>query len=557
MSPPVPGSWAEALRIARTTYQEFSFQSIYAVKQGNVLDPSSSADPQKAVRKARTRVAQSKMMVSLLLLVIIAGGALAISQGEAIFHLTLPPAYYDASLVGGQLLLIFSLLWMTGLQVAPTLVNSRIFALLATLPLPPRQLKRVALLVLARVFDAPALASLLLLPVADGLATGSLLVGALTLPGVVLTLVAAVAISLYTASFFLLRVSGARGGATGNSVLRWVYLLLWSLPSLAITAFVSFSSQILGTLSRWETTDPAALHALLLVFPFPFGYLPFAGSASGNLPLLPFGAVLALYAVLGALAGRWLLSAPLRIALSTPQSSRGTEGLLAPLRPTTPTGAVLRKDLRVASRTPGYAFLILLPLLDAFVLGLSSYVAAPDPSAAGRYALAAVIVAAMLATFFGPAFFATEVMGYSFTRTLPIARPTLLFGKAALVVLIYVIASLLVMGLTAVRVGNPVPFLLFAAAELPAVLAAAVLELGVLFNRAERTGIPLTNLYSGAWWATLVVIPGLLVAGFPLVVYTLGQYYDKVWAVPSMAATAVALLLLTGLWALWGRSRSA
>jgi predicted permease len=183
--------------------------------------------------------------------------------------------------------------------------------------------------------------------------------------------------------------------------------------------------------------------------------------------------------------------------------------------------------------------------------------AAPVPPADGHYDLDAVTVAALLATFFGPAFFATEVLGYSFTRTLPISRRTLLLGKASLIVLIYTVASLLVMGLVAFRVGDPVPFLVFALAELPAVLGAAVLELGVLFNRAERTGIPLTNLYSGAWWTMLVVIPGLVVAGIPLVLYTVGQYYHTVWAVPSMALSALALLTVTGLWALWGRGRAA
>ncbi len=557
---PPPGSFRESWAIAGVIYQEFSFQSIYALKQGNVLDPASSQDPLKAVRRARSRVAQSKLMVSLLLLFIIVAGAFALTRGGA-FGIRLAPVDYATSVIAGQLLLLFSLLWMTGLQIAPTLTNSKIFNLLATLPVPDRQNRRVATLLLLHVFDAPALTALLFLPLADGLATGSLSVGLLSLPGTLLTVVLAAAVALYTASFFVSQVSGSRGGTRRTSALRWVYLLLWSLPSLAITGFVSFSSQILNTLGLWEVSNPLAFQAILLVFPFPFGYLPAQAALPGQDPFrllygLPFWLAISAYVLLGALAARWLLTAPMSVSLRQPKSSRGETGTFPPLHRSSPTGAILQKDLRVASRTPGYAFLILLPLLDAFVLGLSSYVAAPGPAAAGRYALAAVTVAALLATFFGPAFFATEVLGYSFTRTLPISRRTLLLGKASLIVLIYTVASLLVMGLVAFRVGDPVPFLVFALAELPAVLGAAVLELGVLFNRAERTGIPLTNLYSGAWWTMLVVIPGLVVAGIPLVFYTVGQYYHTVWAIPSMALSALALLAVTGLWALWGRGRA-
>jgi predicted permease len=542
---PPTGSLREAWALTRVIYQEFSFQSIYALKQGNVLDPSSSQEPLRAVRKARSRVAQSKLMVSLLLLFIIVAGAFALTRGGA-FGIHLAPVDYATSVIAGQLLLLFSLLWMTGLQIAPTLSNSRIFNLIATLPVPERQNRRVATFLLLRVFDAPALTALLFLPLSDALATGSL----------------PAAVALYTASFFVSQVSGSRGGTRGTSALRWIYLLLWSLPSLAITGFVSFSSQILNTLGLWEVNNPLAFQSILLVFPFPFGYLPAQDAFPGQDPFhlldgLPFWLAVAAYAALGVLAARWLFTAPMTVSLRQPKSSRGETGTFPPLRRSSPTGAILQKDLRVASRTPGYAFLILLPLLDAFVLGLSSYVAAPGPAAAGHYALAAVTVAALLATFFGPAFFATEVLGYSFTRTLPISRRTLLLGKASLIVLIYTVASLLVMGLVAFRVGDPVPFLVFALAELPAVLGAAVLELGVLFNRAERTGIPLTNLYSGAWWTMLVVIPGLVVAGIPLVLYTVGQYYHTVWAVPSMALSALALLTVTGLWALWGRGRAA
>ena len=57
----------------------------------------------------------------------------------------------------------------------------------------------------------------------------------------------------------------------------------------------------------------------------------------------------------------------------------------------------------------------------------------------------------------------------------------------------------------------------FALAELPAILAAALFEFTVLFRRAATTGLPITSLYAGAGWVLAVSIPGLFIAGAPLV----------------------------------------
>jgi predicted permease len=216
---------------------------------------------------------------------------------------------------------------------------------------------------------------------------------------------------------------------------------------------------------------------------------------------------------------------------------------------TFPSLAIIQKDLRIASRTPAYAFLLLLPLLDAFVLGLFTYLGSPDPATAGRFASAAVSVAVLLSAFFGPVFFATEVMGFSLTRTLPLTQRTLILGKSFLIVIVYTIAFLLVAVLVASRISDFPLFLLFAVAELPAVVATALLEIGMLIWRAEKTGVPLTNLYSGAWWVTMVSVPGLAVAGTPLVLF------HYVPSIPWMALSAVLLLGPVSVLILRGRNK--
>ncbi|HYA54988.1 MAG TPA: hypothetical protein VEG42_05240, partial [Thermoplasmata archaeon] len=214
------------------------------------------------------------------------------------------------------------------------------------------------------------------------------------------------------------------------------------------------------------------------------------------------------------------------------------------LRATGSVRAVLTKDLRIASRTPGYAFLILLPILDAGALGLLTYASPIQDPAVASLALGAVTTAALLATFFGPAFFAIEVVAYSYGRSLPLSNRSIILGKVALISLMYVVSAALILGLTLLRFFEPVTYIGFVLAELPAVLGAALLELGILFRWARRRGLAITSLYTGAWLAVLVSIPGLFAAGIPPLLFDLTQSTGTLFGLAVMAIAAVAVLAI-------------
>jgi len=153
-------------------------------------------------------------------------------------------------------------------------------------------------------------------------------------------------------------------------------------------------------------------------------------------------------------------------------------------------------------------------------IGLWSFLGQPTPGNVLTVGAAAVGSSALLATFFAPAFFAIEVFGFAYTRSLPLPREDLLTGKIALVLAIYLASSSIVLGLTAAAIPTVyvvTSFAFFALAELPAILAAALLEFTILFRRAATTGLPITSLYAGAGWVLAVSIPGLFLAGAPLV----------------------------------------
>ena len=543
-------SWRAAWRLSEAPYTEITFQAIYALRQGNLPPPSEIGVD--LVDRARRRVWQSKLLVSLVL-ALVASGAYVVLQpaAETLLGSGLPEPLYDGGALTGVLLLELTLLWWTGLQVLPTFLGASILPTLESLPIPERTLDRTAFLVLLRLFDAPALTCLILTPLAVGEAFHSPWAGIAILPGIAAVVLLALGLSLATGRFFVTRVQGSRGGR-GRAGVRWAYMVLWAIPAFAMYGFVTFALQFFAGLKTVLVSGPPALlQVTLFSFPFPFALLPSVaaggvGFANGVVPADPLsvGLGIALYAVPLGLLAAWLPGAPRRLARSVASASAPFKDADARLDTVSPWYAVLRKDLRVASRTPGYAFLLLLPLMDAVAIGAWTYVVNAASASAFNLGVAAVTTAALLATFFGPAFFAIEVMGYSYARSLPLPARSLLFGKVSLISLLYLIAAALVLGITLFRVFDPAVFAAFVVAEFPAVVAAAVFELGILLRRAERKGLPIVNLYAGGWWAVAVAVPGLLIASAPIVVFSDLKDGSPTFALLAMATASLVALVL-------------
>ena len=542
-------SWREAIRLSNVAFIELSLQAVYAFRQGNVLPPGRSKN---LVARSRRLVLQSKVVISAVL-ALLTLGAVAILHEKALnpeILASVPAGLFQSAVLTGLLSLDIALLWWTGVQVVPTLISSGVLPVLEPLPIDPRTFRRVASILYLRLFDLPALTILILTPLAVGAALGPL-AGLAALPGALVAVLYALALALLTGRFFLRRVQGSRGGG-GRAVVRWVYLVLWLVPAFAMFAFITAAPAFFQALGALAAQGPSLSSALLVAaFPFSFAALPaiVAGGTASIAILSPtvdlvLGVAVAFYVALAVwsvvwLAGsvRTLLFLPVRTPAHLPTAS-------TTLRPTGRARAVLVKDLRIASRTPGFAFLILLPILDAGALGLLTYATPAQNPAAASLALGAVTTAALLATFFGPAFFSIEVVAYSYGRSLPLPNRSVILGKATLMVIIYLLAGIIVLGITLVRVPAPWIFLGFVAAEFPAVLAAALLELGILFRWSRARGVPVSNLYAGAWTALVVAIPGLVVAAAPLLVY--GAFGFVVMAALSLGELAVCAPLTLG-----------
>jgi len=542
-------SWREAVRVSGVAFTELALQAVFAFRQGNILPPGRSKN---LVAHAHRRVVQSKAVISFVLAVLALGGAWFIH--EKVLHPTIlagiPSGLFESAVLTGLLSLDVALLWWTGVQMVPTLISSGVLAVLEPLPLDARVLYRVAAILYLRMFDMPALTVLIVTPAAVALALGPL-AGLAVIPGACVAVAYALALSLLTGRFFLRRVQGSRGGG-GHAIVRWAYLVLWLIPAFAMFAFITAAPAFFHTLTVFATQGPSTASTLLAsAFPFSFALLPaIASGGTGSTAILSPTALWALAAsllVYGALA-IWSivwLAGNVRSLLFIPlQPSVALPGAAVKLRPTGSARAVLMKDLRIASRTPGYAFLILLPILDAAALGLLTYATPTANPVATSLGLGAVTTAALLATFFGPAFFAIEVVAYSYGRSLPLGHRSIVLGKVALIAFMYLAGAALILGFTTLRLFEPLTFGAFILAELPAVVGAAFLELGLLFRWARRRGLAITNLYAGAWFAFIVAIPGLVMAGIPPLLFDLARASGTDLGLGVMAVAALLELAI-------------
>jgi predicted permease len=533
-------SWRTAWLYSRPAYFELAFQSIYGLRRGNPLPGDPSA---KLVAKARRRVIQSKTLVSVVLgLVILASVATLASGFKAAVAPDLPAGLYVAGVLSLTLIAEFSFLWWTGLQLLPTYLTSGIVPLFETLPVDRRTVDHVAAILLFRMFDAPALTALILTPLAVGLFLGSALAGLAILPGVLSVVVLATALALATGRFFVRRVQGA-GGGSRRTVLRWTYLVLWAIPALALYAFLAFSGQFFDALGALNASGVTwALSLLAAVYPMAFAALPAAAAAGIGSGAFPPGfselwvaTCAAAYGVVVVALGVWLTRQAGEIVRETNIARQAETRIVRPLAVRTSVLAVLWKDVRTASRTPGYAFLLLLPVLDAIAIGCLTFISTPGPARVFNLAVAAVATAALLATFFGPAFFAVETMAFSYTRTLPISQRSMLAGKVLLISLVYLVAAACILALAGARVFSLGLLVLFIAAALPGVVAAASLEYLLLFRRAWKSGVPIVNLYTAAWYAAAVTIPGVAITLIPLFTFFATRSLGDLAAIGWMA----------------------
>jgi hypothetical protein len=422
------------------------------------------------------------------------------------------PGSFSAFLTVVLFLIVFM-----GLQVSTSFVSSKIVDVLNPLPLSRSDISRIVFLSFIRIFDIPLIAAGVIFLAVYFLIGGTILGGVISLASIIVTEIFALTLTVVSARFFYSRVARAPGRSIWHTFLRLAFMLVWILPTFAAYFVVNFAREIVQFFAYLTQGFSPLSHVLVLIYPFSYGFLVSYASFFHAADYATLGLsitsgiayVLAAYYCL-----RWVTQTIREIG-----GGGVTKGVREAvkdtiIRPQIPWLGVIRKDLRVASRAPSFASLFLLPVVQTAVLAATF-------SSFGEIglnaALGILIGISMITLLLPPTLLSIEGLASTYTRHLPLKKRTLITAKTLLTTVTYVF-SLIMLSIISLAIGKKFStILVFGMIHGFSVTAAIMLELTILMRKFWKEGFSVGNIYSRISTYILILIPGYIVAGIPMV----------------------------------------
>ena len=534
--------FSELWRLSSIIYKEISFQSIFSLRSGSTLPQRGRTSINQLARSAKTNTLISKIITSVFIGIF---GFMMLFASTTTIDTAEPPR--ELALVGvvsAFLAVVLFLIIIMGLQVSTTLVSSKIVETLSVFPLTKRDLSNVVFLCLIRIFDIPLITAALTLLAAYAFLGGSPLGFIASLLGIIVTGIFALTLTIGLAKFFYSKVASGGGRSKWKTLLRIIFMFVWILPSFGTYIVVNFAVEIVRSFAIFTKIFSSTLQLLVLAYPFSFGFLiSFAGSLQKiSYSILSLSIVASVaYLLLALYALKWLTHTIRRIGVA------GAIGVLREtvrdtiIKPRTPWIGIIRKDLRVASRTPSLASILLLPAIQTVVLAIafSSFSEVGFSTAMGI--LTGMSVTMLLLS---PTLFSIEGLGSAYTLSFPLKKKTLILAKTALITFIYVL-SLIVLSVTAFLMRrNFTHILTFGGIQTFSILAASIIELLIIANKYWKKGFSLSNIYAKLPTYIMILLLGIVIVSIPMTIAFATYILIEQLTIPIFLISALSEFML-------------
>ena len=486
------GGLRELWRISGFVYREVAYQLVYMQRSGSRL-------PQAEDASNLAKGATSYMLMNKVL----AAGILS-AMGVFTAFLGVPVGGGAAFGFAAFLATLLAYTLFFFLQPMTSFVSVKVAELLAPLPLSKSEASTVALLAFVKLFDVAIVAVAIVVPAAYAVVYRSPLAWPIALLGVAVTSVFALAAAFALAHAFYTKVVRGGGGSAGAALLRTLGMLAWVfaavLPYLLSNLIAGLAQALAGA---EELLRRAGLGQLL--YPLPFAHLlAFAIGQAAAPPALPALAA-AGYAAAAYAASKWLVRRVLEVCTGGLPPALAA-GPLA-LKTTHPWLAVVKKDLRLASRSPTHAFTVFAPIAYGVYLAVTW---------ASEWASALGIATFTLAS--AVALLSTEALAEQATGSLPLTRRLLVSSKISLAAGVYLLSTGAAAAAAAASGKPALPLALLGLAYAPAVTASAIV-LSLLAFRLSESSAPPGDLYSRLARNLLPLIASFLLLLIPAAVY--------------------------------------
>jgi hypothetical protein len=535
-------NFRETWRLSSKVYKEVTFQSIFSLRAGSGLPQRGKKDVKQLVNSARTSTLISKLVTTVFIGVF---GPIVFIPLTVVSSSAAPKELTIVGSVAAFLAVVLFLIAFMGLQVSTSFVSSKVVDILGPLPLSKRDISRIIFMCFIRIFDIPLIVAPVVFLAAYFYVGGSVLGGLVCLIAVGATEILALTLNIGSARFFYSRIAGGGGKSAWQTAMRFVFMLVWILPTFAAYVLVNFAGQVVQFIAYLTTSLSSLLQILVVIYPFSYGFLvSYATFPQTN--YLTFG-----LAVVSSIAYLFVTYYCLRWMTRT-ASTLSAGGIVRGLRdavkdtlirPQIPWLGIIRKDLRVASRAPSYASLFLLPAMQTVILAIS-FSSISDVGL--NAALGLLTGISMITLLLPPTLLSIEGLASLYTRSLPMKKRTLISAKTLLSTVTYIM-SLMVLSLVATYQRRDYSFILtFGVINTFAIAAAIMLELTILTNKFWKEGFAVGNIYSRLSTYILIFIPSFALIVIPIIAAVVTFFMAEGFVLQVfLAATLVEFAAMT------------
>ncbi len=540
--------WRQAWKIAGTIAFEVQFRSAMSMSSGAMTQ-----SVERTIEKARSNARVNKVMVSIFIAIL--AGVFGIIVWGTLSGLYGTPAEYQWITVAFTIsifcLVGFAFLVFWGIMVSTSFISTNAASIGHYLPVSRIDTGKLALLAYIRLFDAQMISIIFSFPLAygvviylvSGLVYSAILATLACLTVYLITVGIAITIMLLLALYFYTRIQSS-GGSRLGSLVRFLFILLWAFAILSFSLSFQLLNFIIPLLEGFAIILAPFWHILYFGYPFSMGTFVVLITGIPGTPAywLDFIAVI-VYGALAFIGIRW--SRNFLQQLGSGGVTASTTSIVRPvdMKVSRVGIALLRKDLRIAFRTPGQAMMFFLPVLMMLPIFLQFILDLGVVHVSDIIFL--ITIPTITLGFFSIFFLSVEARGMAYTMTLPLPTERILRAKAQLITLISLAIPVFVLIASLFKpFTNPISFAI-AASMIPGVYVSAYISL-VLFTRVVGGG-RLIGFEIGQHIAQMIIV-GILNTIFAFI--PLGCF-ALLWSIIFLSGYPVQIAHLVGLVGLW------
>jgi hypothetical protein len=446
--------------------------------------------------------------------------------------------------IGYSLFLLFSfvIVFFFNLTTTSGFYVSRVMDFPSTLPLERDELGLLALFAFARVFIAPAIAILTLFPVASAILYG-LGAAAVALLGGATTVALSMGSLIAFSRWFYVKTHSS-GESRLSTLVRLATTLAITIGIMSIYMLVNILPEVVRLIVNASAAlGPGFLALLSAVFPFSFGFLAasvaFGSSLSIGTTIVASAASVA-YALLGLMAYRMAGSSLKSIGLGGSTKGRTGPAHEVTIDIVSPTRAVIRKDMKLATKNIGSAMIFAIPVfLALFMYPMISFW---EGGVRSMTVLVALEYASVFAGISVLSVMMFDTQGASIHAGLPLSTKQVLRAKVTIALAIYLV-SLALLGIIIATQTLITPLLiLIPLAQIPAGYSIPMAVGGLVYRTRGQGHVVAVNISAEPGVALSAAILGSIVGIVPLLAYGLTMIVTGSHVACLVAQMGAALL---------------